>query len=154
MVKSVAAERFNLLDQKQVRMMINGKYSVVARMSADLAISIALCLLLSPAGFPQSPDNTKTNQRDRQSGAVTADQQAENKADRDLASKIRKSITDDKNMSTYARNVKVIASNGTVVLKGPVRSGEEKSAIEAKAAEIAGAGNVKNELTVKEKSQN
>jgi osmotically-inducible protein OsmY len=57
-------------------------------------------------------------------------------------------------MSTYARNVKVIVRNGTVVLKGPARTEEEKIAIEAKAVEIAGASNVKNELTVKEKSQN
>ena len=111
-------------------------------------------MLISAAVFAQSPDNGKTNQRDRQSGAVTADQQAENKADRDLASKIRKSITDDKNLSTYAHNVKVIVRSGTVVLKGPVRTDEEKNAIEAKAVDIAGASNVKNELTVKEKSQN
>jgi len=35
-----------------------------------------------------------------------------------------------------------------VTLKGPVRSAEEKSSIEAKAAEVAGAGKVTNELTV------
>jgi osmotically-inducible protein OsmY len=35
-----------------------------------------------------------------------------------------------------------------VTLKGPVRSEEEKSAIEAKAAEVAGAGNVVNQLEV------
>jgi osmotically-inducible protein OsmY len=143
-----------LLDWEQVRIMMNGKYSVLLKMSADLAISITLFLLVSAAAFPQSPDNTKTNQRDRQSGAVTADQQSENKVDRDLASKIRKSIADDKNMSTYAHNVKVIVRSGAVVLKGPVRTEEEKSAIEAKAMEIAGAANVKNELTVREKSQN
>lgn len=134
--------------------MTNLKHSVLAKMLADLVFSTVLCLLISAAAFPQSPDDSKTNQRDRQSGAVTADQQAENKADRDMASKIRKSITDDKNMSTYARNVKVIVRNGTVVLKGPARTEEEKIAIEAKAVEIAGASNVKNELTVKEKSQN
>lgn len=123
-------------------------------MLGDLAISTGVGLLISAAVFSQSPDNSKTNQQDRQSGAVTADQQAENKADRDQASKIRKSIIGDKNMSTYARNVKVVVRSGTVVLKGPVRTDEEKNAIEAKAVEIAGASNVKNELTVKEKSQN
>ena len=129
---------------------MNAKYSILVKMAGDLAISIALSLLISAAVFPQSADNSKTNQRDRQTGAATADQQAENKADRELAAKIRKSITDDKNMSTYAHNVKVIARNGTVLLKGPVRSAEEKSAIESKAAEIAGAANVKDELMVKE----
>ena len=55
----------------------------------------------------------------------------------------------DKNLSAYAHNVKIIARNGTVILKGPVRTDEEKTAIEAKAVEIAGAANVKDETTVK-----
>jgi osmotically-inducible protein OsmY len=101
--------------------------------------------------FAQAPDNSKTNQQDRSS--VTADQQAENQGDRDLARKIRKAIIDDKNLSLYAHNVKVIARGGTVTLKGPVRSDEEKTAIESKSVEIAGAANVKNELTVKSKTE-
>ena len=40
-----------------------------------------------------------------------------------------------------------------MLLKGPVRSEEEKAAIEAKAVEVAGAANVKNEMTVKPKSE-
>ncbi len=66
--------------------------------------------------------------------------------------KIRKSIMDDKTLSTYAHNVKVIAQNGKVTLKGPVRSEEEKRAVEQKAAADAGDGNVVSELTVKPKS--
>jgi hyperosmotically inducible periplasmic protein len=109
-------------------------------------------LIPSTAVFAQAPDNSKSNKQER--GAATADQQAENPGDRDLARKIRKSIMDDKNLSTYAHNVKVIARGGTVILKGPVRSDEEKTAIEAKAVEVAGAVNVKNELTVKPKTEN
>jgi hyperosmotically inducible protein len=109
-------------------------------------------LIPSTAVFAQAPDNSRANQQER--GAATADQQAENPGDRDLARKIRKSIMDDKNLSTYAHNVKVIARGGTVILKGPVRSDDEKTAIEAKAVEIAGAVNVKNELTVKPKTEN
>jgi osmotically-inducible protein OsmY len=109
-------------------------------------------LIPCSAAFAQAPDNSKTNQQDR--GTATADQQAENQGDRDLARKIRKSIVDDKNLSMYARNVKVIARNGTVMLKGPVRTEDEKSAIEAKAVEIAGAANVKSEITVKSKTEN
>ena len=85
--------------------------------------------------FAQAPDNSKTNQQTR--GSETAGQQSENQGDRDLARKIRKSIIDDKNLSTYAHNMKVIARGGTVTLKGPVRSEDEKTAIEAKAVEIA-----------------
>ena len=95
------------------------------------------------------PDNTKVNKRDRNPGESTADQQKENKSDRELAKNIRRAIVKDKSLSTYAHNVKVIAENGTVTLKGPVHSEEEKRAIEAKAVEVAGANNVKNELSVK-----
>ena len=55
---------------------------------------------------------------------------------------------DDKSLSTYAHNVKIISQDGMVTLKGPVRSDEEKKTIEAKAAEIAGSGNVKNQMSV------
>jgi hyperosmotically inducible protein len=112
-----------------------------------------LLVLSGPILGFQQPDNTKTNQQDRAQGGTTAEQQAENQVDRDLAKKIRKSIMDDKSLSNYAHNAKVIARNGTVTLKGPVRSEDERAAIEAKAVEIAGAANVKNGLTVKPKSE-
>ena len=95
------------------------------------------------------PDNTKVNKRDREKSEVTADQQKENTSDREITKKIRRAIVDDKNLSTYAHNVKVITRNGTVTLKGPVHTAEEKAAVAAKAVEIAGSGNVKNELSVK-----
>jgi len=58
---------------------------------------------------------------------------------------------EDKSLSTYAHNVKVITQNGMVTLKGPVRSEEEKRAIEAKAAEVAGGDKVTSEMDVKPK---
>jgi hypothetical protein len=97
---------------------------------------------------PAKADNTKANKEDRAAGAVTADQQKMNPADRELAQKVRKAITADKTLSTYAHNVKIIARDGMVTLKGPVRSDEEKNLVEAKATEVAGAGKVTNELTV------
>ena len=118
------------------------------------AIIIAgFSMVIPSAVLAQAPDNSKANQQDREKGSMTADQQAENQADRDLAKRIRKSIVADKNLSTYAHNVKIIARGGTVVLKGPVRSEEEKTAIEARAVEIAGAANVKNEMSVKSKTE-
>ncbi len=100
--------------------------------------------------FGQEPDNTRTNKRDRNAGEPTADQQKSNATDRDLTKKIRQSIMADKTLSTYAHNVKVISQNGTVTLKGPVRSEEEKKAIMAKATEVAGsATKVVDEITVK-----
>ncbi|MFZ0864064.1 MAG: BON domain-containing protein [Candidatus Sulfotelmatobacter sp.] len=97
-------------------------------------------------------DNTRMNQRDRNPNEPTADQQLNNRSDRDITQQVRKSIDGDKSFSTYAHNVKVITQNGQVTLKGPVRSEEEKRAVEAKAAEVAGEGKVTSELTVKPKS--
>ena len=54
----------------------------------------------------------------------------------------------DKALSSYAHNVKVIAQDGQVTLKGPVRSDDEKRVVEAKATEVAGAGHVINEMSV------
>jgi osmotically-inducible protein OsmY len=97
-------------------------------------------------------DNTKMNQRDRNPGEPTADQQQNNRSDRDITQQVRKAIIADKTFSTYAHNIKVITQNGQVTLKGPVRSDDEKRAVEAKAASVAGDGKVTSELTVKPKS--
>ena len=99
---------------------------------------------------PQA-DNTRMNRQDRGPNDVTADQQKADRSDREITQQIRKSITSDKSLSTYGHNVKVITQNGMVTLKGPVRSEEEKKAVEAKAAEVAGADKVTNEIDVQPK---
>jgi len=94
-------------------------------------------------------DNTKRNKQDRNKNEVTADQQKTNSSDQEITKKIRRALMDDKTLSTYAHNVKVVSQHGSVTLKGPVRSEEEKTSIQTKAVEIAGADNVKNEITIK-----
>lgn len=116
---------------------------------AKLVLPVMLCGCWLTA-FAQEPDNTKTNQRDRNPGEVTADQQKSNAADRDLTRKIRQSIIADKSLSTYAHNVKVISQSGLVTLKGPVRSEDEKRAIESKAMEVVGdKTRISNQMSVK-----
>ena len=95
-----------------------------------------------------APDNSKVNKRDRNAGSPNADRQKMNPTDRDLAKRVRSAIMDDKSLSTYAHNIKIVAQDGKVTLKGPVRSDDEKTAIEAKATEVAGAGNVTSQLEV------
>jgi hyperosmotically inducible protein len=121
--------------------------------------ALAVCLAAAPGAAnlaaqsqPSSktqPDNTKVNTRDRSKGEPTADQGKNNATDRDMAKKIRQAIIADKNLSTYAHNVKIIAQGGKVTLKGPVRSEEEKRTVEQKATDVAGAGNVTDEITIK-----
>ena len=98
---------------------------------------------------PPAADNTKTNERDRSASEPTADQQKDNRSDRDITQQIRQSIMKDKSLSTYAHNIKIVTQNGQVTLKGPVRSQDEKRAIEAKAAEVAGQDKVSSELDIK-----
>ena len=119
------------------------------------ALLLGSCLLLGasmPAKVmshqdPQqtAPDNSKANQN---TNAPTADQQKMNPADRDLTKKIRMALHGDQSLSMYAHNIKIISQDGKVTLRGPVRSEDEKAAIEAKAVSIAGDGNVTNHLHV------
>jgi hyperosmotically inducible protein len=98
---------------------------------------------------PQAaPDNTKMNQGDADRSADTADHQKMTPEDREMSKKIRNSIYQDKSLSTYAHNIKIISRNGSVTLRGPVRSDDERANIEAKAAAVAGQGNVHSELRV------
>jgi hyperosmotically inducible protein len=98
---------------------------------------------------PKASDNTKVNKRDRNTAEPTADRAKDNPNDREIMQKIRKSIVDDKSLSTYAHNVKIVSQHGKVTLKGPVRSEDEKKSVEQKATEVAGAGNVTDQMTVK-----
>ena len=120
-----------------------GRHAVLA-----LAVVGALLGPVISAGAQAAADNTKINKRDRAKGAATADQQKENGSDRELARNIRRALMDDKSLSTYAHNVKVVAQDGQVTLKGPVRTENEKTAVEAKATEVAGAGHVTNQISI------
>jgi hyperosmotically inducible protein len=111
---------------------------------------ITLAVAQQPAAAP-SADNTEVNQRDRNPNEPTADRQQKDRSDREITQQIRRAIVADKTFSTDGHNVKVISQGGQVTLKGPVRSDEEKRAIEAKAAEVAGEGKVTSELTVQPK---
>lgn len=114
------------------------------------SLMLSATLMASPVQQDQqpAPDNTKMNQGDANKGAVTADQQKMNPTDRNNAKQIRSAIMKDKSLSTYAHNVKIISQNGKVTLKGPVRSEDEKTNIEAKAAAVVGADNVTSQLQV------
>ena len=119
--------------------------------------NVLLALLLSiSSGMVRAqsssapPDNTKVNKRDRKAGEPTADQQKENPNDRELTRKIRRALVADKSLSTYAHNIKIISEHGTVTLKGPVHSEDEKKAVMAKAQTVVGsADKIRDEISVK-----
>ena len=126
--------------------------------SAALQISVFTCLLIGAGAIasaqdssPPAPDNTKANQGDQDKSRSTADRQDNDPSDRKITQQIRQSVMDDKTLSTYAHNVKIVSRNGMETLKGPVRSDDEKRSIETKAAEVVGRDNVTSELQVSPK---
>jgi hyperosmotically inducible protein len=123
---------------------MNGKLVRISRFFVAVG-SLVFCAALASTPALQEPDNTKMN---KDQSAPTADDQKMNPTDRALAQKIRKSIHEDKSLSTYAHNIKVIAQDGKVTLRGPVRSEDEKNNLQAKAVAVVGAGNVMNQLEV------
>src|SRR2546422_6039779 len=95
-----------------------------------------------------APDNSGRNVRDRNDQTKTAGDQSENEADRTISQNIRQAVTADDSLSTNAKNVKIITNDGTVTLRGPVKSEKEKAEIEAKAKQVAGVKRVDNQLEV------
>jgi hyperosmotically inducible protein len=130
---------------------MNGGSLTILRLLLPLG-SLAFCVSLMATPVPRYqdtqqpvPDNTKNN---KDQTPPTADQQKMNPADRSITQKIRKAIHQDKSLSTYAHNIKIITQDGKVTLRGPVRSEDEKSNLEAKAVAVAGQENVTNQLEV------
>ncbi len=109
---------------------------------------IVLSILIATAVAAQQPDNTERNKRDRDGTTMTAEKQGSSKADMDLVAKIRRSITQDKTLSTTAQNVKIIVNEGHVWLRGPVPTEAERDRVVALAKKIANDQNVTSFLEV------
>lgn len=116
--------------------------TIVAAAAFAVVCSLAPCFSVAQA----APDNTKQNK----DHAVTADSQPNAAADRATTAKVRKAIMDDKNLSTYAHNIKIITGNGQVTLKGPVKSEEEKQQIVTDVSAVISPDSITNQLTVKQ----
>jgi osmotically-inducible protein OsmY len=111
----------------------------------------ALCLPIAarPAMAQDStakPDNSAQNQNQDQ----TAQNQSNTKSDRETTAKVRKALMADKDLSTYAHNVKIITRNGQVTLKGPVKSDDEKQKVESDVAGVVSHDNLVDQLTVQQ----
>jgi osmotically-inducible protein OsmY len=90
------------------------------------------------------PDNSGQNKDQN----PTAQDQSSAKSDRQLTAKLRRAIVADKGLSMYGHNIKIITQNGTVTLKGPVKSDEEKQKIESDAAGVVSRDSIVDQLTV------
>jgi len=102
------------------------------------------------ASYGTDAANTRVNERDRSSTALTPMDQGESTADREMTQSIRKSVIADDSLSFTAKNVKIITRDGRVTLRGAVNNAREKTTIEKAAKDLAGAKMVTNELEVSE----
>ena len=126
--------------------------------SKELLLSAALLVgvCLVPAGMrPASaqsanavPDNSAQNERDRDGQTLTPIDQSNKPEHLRISSQIRRAVVKDNQLSTEAKNIKIITIDGAVTLRGPVKTEEERSEVAAKAAQIAGDANAHNELEV------
>lgn len=103
------------------------------------------------ANANQNPnaDNTGVNKRDKDAAHPTPMSQGNGSADIAITAAVRRAVMRDKAMSFTAKNVKIITNGGHVVLRGPVKSAEERAGIEAKARAVDGVLDVDNQLEIK-----
>src|ERR1700694_4003914 len=101
-----------------------------------------------PSSDKSAPDNSAQNARDRGDDTMTPMDQSNKPEDIDVKRRIRQAVESDSKLSTDAKNVKIITSDGVVWLRGPVKSAQEKAEINRAARKIAGARNVRDQLEV------
>jgi len=94
-------------------------------------------------------DNSGRNTRDRSGETQTSGDQSNSSADIKVTAAIRRAIVHDHSLSMMAKNVKIITENGVVMLRGPVKSQEEKTKIAELARTHAGNVKVEDHLEVK-----
>ena len=106
---------------------------------------LVLLLLIGLTSCEKRPDADNTG---RNPATPTAGDQSETQADRDITANIRKAVVADDSLSINAHNIKIITANGVVTLRGPVKSEQERMAIEAKAKQVAGVKSINNLIEI------
>jgi osmotically-inducible protein OsmY len=95
-------------------------------------------------------DNTATNERDRSGETQTSGDQSNSSADLKITQAIRQALMKDGQLSTTAKNIKVITENGQVTLRGPVKNVQEKARVDQLAKSAAGGAHIVDQLDVNE----
>lgn len=117
-------------------------------MKKIVLIPLLATVLVACDNKPNAADNTSRNVQDRENAAISPLNQSESESDRSITQKIRQLVMDSASLSTNGKNVKIITINGTVTLRGPVESDDEKITIERLASNVSGVVNVDNQLEV------
>src|SRR6266576_2439065 len=81
-----------------------------------LACLTAVSLAVMAADEKTKPNNTSINERDRSSERQTSGDQSNSSADLKITQAIRQALVKDSELSTTAKNIKIITDNGQVTL--------------------------------------
>ncbi len=114
-----------------------------------LACLSAVSLAAIAGDDKTKPDNTAINERDRSDETKTSGDQSNSSTDLKTTQAIRQALMKDGELSTTAKNIKVITANGHVTLRGPVKTAQEKAKIDQLAKSAAGGAQIDNQLDVK-----
>ena len=98
-----------------------------------------------------APDNSGINKRDDSVMELTAEDQSNQPEALEVTRKIRAELNKNKDLSTYAKNIKIITTGKKILLKCPVRSTEEVAVIKKAAMAMAPSYQVQNDLDVVKK---
>src|SRR5205814_10212755 len=98
-------------------------------------LALACLNALSLAAFAadnekSKPDNTATNDRDRSGETQTSGDQTNSSADLKITQAIRRALMKDRELSTTAKNIKIITANGQVTLRGRGESAQERAKVD------------------------
>ena len=126
------------------------KTSNLSSFVASLALLVMSLPALAADEKKVDADNTKKNERDRSAEQKTPTDQSNSPEDLKITQAIRQAVVKDSSLTMTAKNVKIITAGGTVTLRGPVKTAEEKTKIESLAKSAAGNTKVDNQLEVKD----
>ena len=121
----------------------------IKQASLALASFSIISLSAMAADEKANADNTAMNQRDRSGETATSGDQSNSSADLKITQAIRQALMKDGELSTTAKNIKVITTNGQVTLRGPVNTAQEKAKIDQIAKSAGGGAKVVDQLDVK-----
>ena len=122
---------------------------IIKRTSVTLAGVTIMNLTALAADQKVDANNTATNQRDRSGETKTSGDQSNTSDDLQITQAIRRGLMKDDNLSSDAKNIKVITANGQVTLRGPVNNAREKTKVEQIAKSAAGGAQIVDQLDVK-----
>jgi hyperosmotically inducible protein len=136
----------------QARFITVGAFAASTKYMKRTTLSL-ICistLALSAVAQETKPDNTGKNERDRSTETKTSGDQSNSSEDTKITANVRRALVKDSSLTMTAKNVKIVTAGGTVTLRGPVKSAEEKTKIEQLAAAAANGAKIDNQLEIKE----